>query len=589
MTTLDVGSRLPGLDADARRDRLARARLYLCTDARRAGRPRRVRRRRAARAASTSSSCGRRGSEAARRARRARGARRRVRAATTRCSRSTTAPTSRSPPAPTSCTSGRTTCPVPWARRVVGDDVLIGRSTHDADAGGGGRRRARRRLLLHRPVLADPDQAGPPGAGPRPGPDVAARGARPAVVRDRRDRRRPPRRGGGRGRHPRRRRAGDHRGRRPRGGRARSLRRPPAVRLAASRRCSRPGAAQSSCGHGATAARRSPRCCGRLVVGGARVDELGACLVACSPVPFPLPLGRRRRAVASEPSVFVGRRTTRWSSGACRWSARRATPTDVPESPPESGCPAADSTAKLASRPIAKMLAATPAEGDPGLPRALRRGRSTAPASWVGSSPGPRRRGRRSTASPGGGRGTPGGGVGMPRVGTRRVGSAARCRGRPGSGRPSGPRGGPSGVRASGMRRVGSGRRTGRPAGSRRRRDRASAGPQLLRGRAAVAGHRAAARCRPDGSRGRGRRRGDGGVGGLRDRPVGGRRGPVGGLRPGARTGRDDDRRHPAASRAATPASRVTFATAFATLVPAAALTTSRAFTASRVRSSERW
>ena len=60
-------------------------------------------------------------------------------------------------------------------------------------------------------------------------------------------------------------------------------------------------------------------------------------------------------------------------------------PTDVPESPPESGCPAADSTAKLASRPIAKMLAATPPTVTQVFHECFRRGRSTVPASWVGS------------------------------------------------------------------------------------------------------------------------------------------------------------------------------------------------------------
>ena len=73
--------------------------------------------------------------EAARRARRAGGARARRAPGTARCSRSTTAPTSRSPPARTSCTSARTTCPSPWARRVVGDgrDRSAARRTAQAE------------------------------------------------------------------------------------------------------------------------------------------------------------------------------------------------------------------------------------------------------------------------------------------------------------------------------------------------------------------------------------------------------------------------------------------------------------------------
>ena len=64
--------------------------------------------------------------------------------------------------------------PRPVARRIVGDDVVIGRSTHYVDRDRGGGRRARRGLLLHRPVLADPDQAGPSGAGPAPSSAAAA-------------------------------------------------------------------------------------------------------------------------------------------------------------------------------------------------------------------------------------------------------------------------------------------------------------------------------------------------------------------------------------------------------------------------------
>ena len=185
---------VPGLDADARRDRLARARLYLCTDARRDA---------ATSPSSPTRRCaggvdilqlrekGRRAAGGARRARRARGAGGGVRpprrAARGQRPRRRRAGRRRRRAAPR---AGR---PARWRgrRRVVGDDVLIGRSDPRRRRGRRGRRRARRRLLLHRAVLADPDQAGPPGAGARPGPDRRRAGARPAVVRDRRDRRRP--------------------------------------------------------------------------------------------------------------------------------------------------------------------------------------------------------------------------------------------------------------------------------------------------------------------------------------------------------------------------------------------------------------
>ena len=111
---------------------------------------------------------------------------------------------------------GQDDLPVPAARRILGAGVLVGRSTHDRAAGRRGRRRAGRRLLLHRAVLAHPDQAGPPGARPRPGPRAPPRSApRPPVVRDRRHRRGQPRRGARRPGPPGRGGPGDHRGRRP--------------------------------------------------------------------------------------------------------------------------------------------------------------------------------------------------------------------------------------------------------------------------------------------------------------------------------------------------------------------------------------
>ncbi len=60
---------------------------------------------------------------------------------------------------------GQGDLPLDVAREIVGPDTLIGLSTHDPKPGRRGRGRRRRqgsRLLLRRPLLAHPDQTGPP-------------------------------------------------------------------------------------------------------------------------------------------------------------------------------------------------------------------------------------------------------------------------------------------------------------------------------------------------------------------------------------------------------------------------------------------
>ena len=128
-------------------------------------------------AGSTSSSCGTRArpaSSGSGRWRRARSWRRwrcspMRRAGTARCSRSTTAPTSRVAAGADVLHLGQDDLPLrdrPRHRRPAPAD----RPVHPRPRPG--RRRGGRggRLLLRRPVLADPDQAGPPGARPGPGP-----------------------------------------------------------------------------------------------------------------------------------------------------------------------------------------------------------------------------------------------------------------------------------------------------------------------------------------------------------------------------------------------------------------------------------
>ena len=83
------------------------------------------------------------------------------------------------PRARTSCTSARTTSRSRGPARSLGDrhrDRPLDPRRGPGFGGGGG---AGRGLLLHGPVLADPDEAGPPGPGPGPGP--GDRGSRHAT------------------------------------------------------------------------------------------------------------------------------------------------------------------------------------------------------------------------------------------------------------------------------------------------------------------------------------------------------------------------------------------------------------------------
>ena len=110
---------------------------------------------------------------------------------------------------------GQDDLPVAWARKVVGDEVVVGRSAHSAAETAAAARRTGCRLLLRGPLLADADETGPPGSGAGPGPHGGGARAGAAVVRDRRDRRRAARRGAGGGGGAGGRRPGDHRGGRP--------------------------------------------------------------------------------------------------------------------------------------------------------------------------------------------------------------------------------------------------------------------------------------------------------------------------------------------------------------------------------------
>ena len=64
---------------------------------------------------------------------------------------------------------GQGDLPVPAARAILGDGVLVGRSTHSAAEAEAAAVQERRGLLLHRPLLAHPHQARPPRPRPRPG------------------------------------------------------------------------------------------------------------------------------------------------------------------------------------------------------------------------------------------------------------------------------------------------------------------------------------------------------------------------------------------------------------------------------------
>ena len=60
---------------------------------------------------------------------------------------------------------GQHDLPVPVARRIIGDEPVIGRSTHARDEFDAGTTGVRRRLRLRRADLGDPHQAGRPAAG----------------------------------------------------------------------------------------------------------------------------------------------------------------------------------------------------------------------------------------------------------------------------------------------------------------------------------------------------------------------------------------------------------------------------------------
>ena len=106
---------------------------------------------------------------------------------------------------------------------MVGEDVLIGRSSHSADETAAAADEPGVDYFCVGPCWPTPTKPGRPAPGLDLVRTVAARAPDPAVVRDRRHRRGPPRRRARGGRAAHRRRAGDHRGRRPRG-----RRRPPA-------------------------------------------------------------------------------------------------------------------------------------------------------------------------------------------------------------------------------------------------------------------------------------------------------------------------------------------------------------------------
>ena len=87
---------------------------------------------------------------------------------------------------------GQGDLPVPAAQAILGRRGAD-RPLHTRRSGGRrGRVPAGRRLLLHRPVLAHPDQAGPPRPRSRPGAPHRLAPHRPALVRHRRHRRGQP-------------------------------------------------------------------------------------------------------------------------------------------------------------------------------------------------------------------------------------------------------------------------------------------------------------------------------------------------------------------------------------------------------------
>ena len=107
----------------------------------------------------------------------------RRRMSTARCSSSTTGPTSPPPRAPTEVHLGQDDAAPAQARAVLGDDAIVGLSTHSRT----GRRGPGLRRRLHRRGAGprDADEAGASGRRAGAGPPRRGRGA-PALVRHRR-------------------------------------------------------------------------------------------------------------------------------------------------------------------------------------------------------------------------------------------------------------------------------------------------------------------------------------------------------------------------------------------------------------------
>ena len=191
---------VPGLDADSLRARLADARLYLCTDARRDAATSPSSPTRRSPAASTSSSCATRAPTG--RWRRATSWRR-WRCWREACARhgALLAVNDRADVALAAGADvlhlGQDDLPVAWARKVVGDEVIVGRSAHSAAETAAAADEPGVDYFCAGPCWPTPTKPGRPGAGARPRAHRGRPGAGAAVVRDRRDRRRPARRGAG--------------------------------------------------------------------------------------------------------------------------------------------------------------------------------------------------------------------------------------------------------------------------------------------------------------------------------------------------------------------------------------------------------
>ena len=192
-----------------------------------------------------------------------------------RSSCSTTAPTSRPPCGADGVHVGQDDMPVDRARKLVGDDAIVGLSTHSMQQAQAGCRSGADYIAVG-PVHATPTKEGRPAIGVEPIKYAAAHVVGP-VVRHRRHRCRHRRRGGQGGRAADRRRARDRRGRRPRGGGARAARRASNGRRAVGRR-SRKRRPAPGPGRGAAAGRARPA--DRMRRGYARAEERNAAVRA---------------------------------------------------------------------------------------------------------------------------------------------------------------------------------------------------------------------------------------------------------------------------------------------------------------------